>query len=53
MAAPNFANRTLYHGNNLPVLRGINSESVHLIAMDRRSLDRRPQSVYAHDGDEQ
>ena len=30
----NFANRTLYHGDNLPFLRGMNSESVHLIATD-------------------
>ena len=34
MAAPNFANRTLYHEDNLPFLRGMNSESVHLIATD-------------------
>ena len=34
MAAPNFANRTLYHGDNLPFLRGMNSETVHLIATD-------------------
>ena len=34
MAAPNFANRTLYHGDNLAFLRGMNSESVHLIATD-------------------
>ncbi len=34
MAAPNFRNRTLYHGDNLPFLRGMNSESVHLIATD-------------------
>ena len=34
MAAPNFHNRTLYHGDNLPFLRGMNSESVHLIATD-------------------
>ena len=34
MPAPNFANRTLYHGDNLPFLRGMNSESVHLIATD-------------------
>ena len=31
---PNFANRTLYHGDNLPFLRGINSETVDLIATD-------------------
>ena len=34
MIAPNFANRTLYHGDNLAFLRGMNSESVHLIATD-------------------
>ena len=34
MAAPNFENRTLYHGDNLAFLRGMNSESVHLIATD-------------------
>lgn len=34
MAAPNFKNRTLYHGDNLSFLRGMNSESVHLIATD-------------------
>ena len=34
MATPNFANRTLYHGDNLPFLRGINSDTVHLIATD-------------------
>ena len=34
MAAPNFNNRTLFHGDNLPFLRGMNSESVHLIATD-------------------
>ena len=34
MAAPNFANRTLYHGDNLPILRGMNSETVQLIATD-------------------
>ena len=34
MAAPNFENRTLYHGDNLSFLRGMNSESVHLIATD-------------------
>ena len=31
---PNFANRTLYHGDNLPILRGMNSETVQLIATD-------------------
>ena len=34
MATPNFNNRTLYHLDNLDVLRGMNSESVHLIATD-------------------
>ena len=34
MAALNFNNRTLYHLDNLDVLRGMNSESVHLIATD-------------------
>ena len=34
MPAPNFANRTLYHGDNLDFLRGINSSTVHLIATD-------------------
>ena len=34
MPAPNFTNRTLYHGDNLPFLRGMNSESVQLIATD-------------------
>jgi len=34
MAKPNFKNRTLYHGDNLDFLRGMNSETVHLIATD-------------------
>lgn len=34
MAAQNFSNRTLYHCDNLPVLRGMNSETVDLIATD-------------------
>jgi hypothetical protein len=34
MAEPNFVNRTLYHGDNLDFLRGMNSETVHLIADD-------------------
>ena len=34
MAEPNFQNRTLYHGDNLEFLRGMNSETVHLIATD-------------------
>ncbi len=34
MADLNFKNRTLYHGDNLEFLRGMNSETVHLIATD-------------------
>ena len=34
MAQPNWANRTLFHGDNLDFLRALNSESVHLIATD-------------------
>ena len=34
MGTPNFENRTLFHGDNLPFLRGINSETVELIATD-------------------
>ena len=34
MATPNFRNRTLFHSDNLPVLRGMNSGSVDLIATD-------------------
>lgn len=34
MADPNFANRTLYHADNLETLRGINSGCVDLIATD-------------------
>ena len=34
MTEPNFENRTLYHHDNLAVLRGMNSNSVHLIATD-------------------
>ena len=34
MAEPNFKNRTLYHGDNLKFLRGMNSETVDLIATD-------------------
>ena len=34
MAAPNFANRTLYHGDNLPFLRSINSDCIDPIATD-------------------
>ncbi|MCY3797035.1 MAG: DNA methyltransferase [Chloroflexi bacterium] len=34
MAEPNFQSRTLYHGDNLDFLRGMNSETVHLVATD-------------------
>ena len=34
MGEPNWANRTLFHGDNLEFLRGMNSETVHLIATD-------------------
>ena len=34
MGSPNWRNRTLFHGDNLGFLRGMNSESVHLIATD-------------------
>ena len=34
MSRQNFQNRTLYHGDNLAFLRGMNSETVHLIATD-------------------
>ena len=34
MTDPNFRNRTLYHADNLPVLRGMNSETIDLIATD-------------------
>ena len=34
MAAPNWVNRTLWTGDNLDVMRGMNSESVDLIYLD-------------------
>ena len=34
MGMPNFENRTLYYGDNLPALRRMNSDTVHLIATD-------------------
>ena len=34
MAQPNFKNRTLWTGDNLDVMRGLNSESVDLIYLD-------------------
>ena len=34
MAAPNFVNRTLWTGDNLDILRGMNSECIDLIYLD-------------------
>ena len=34
MAVPNWANRTLWTGDNLDIMRGMNSESVDLIYLD-------------------
>lgn len=34
MVTPNWANRTLFHADNLGVMRGMNSETVDLIATD-------------------
>ena len=34
MTAQNFTTRTLYHSDKLPVLRGMNSSTVDLIATD-------------------
>lgn len=34
MGTPNWKNRTLFHGDNLPFLRAMNTESVDLIATD-------------------
>ena len=34
MSTPNWANRTMWTGDNLPILRGMNSESVDLIYLD-------------------
>ena len=34
MAAPNFVNRTLWTGDNLDILRGLNSDSIDLIYLD-------------------
>lgn len=55
MAGPNFANRTLYHGDNLAVLRGMNSGTVQLIATDppfnkNRDFHSTPDSLAAGAG---
>ena len=34
MGKPNFANRTIWTGDNLDILRGLNSECVDLIYLD-------------------
>ena len=34
MTAPNWANQTIWTGDNLPIMRGMNSESVDLIYLD-------------------
>ena len=34
VAEPNFANRTIWTGDNLDILRGLNSECVDLIYLD-------------------
>ena len=34
MPEPNFQNRTLLHGDNMPFLRGMNPETIDLIAID-------------------
>ena len=34
MSKPNFKSRTMWTGDNLPVMRGLNSESVDLIYLD-------------------
>ena len=34
MTAPNFADKTVWTGDNLDILRGMNSESVDLIYLD-------------------
>ena len=34
VSAPNWKNRTLFHGDSLQLLRAMNSESVDLIATD-------------------
>ena len=44
MASPNFANRTLYHGDNLDFLRKMNSETIDLIATDPPFNTRRNRS---------
>lgn len=52
IGVPNFANRTLFHGDNLPFLQHLNSNSVHLIYADppfnkNRDFHTDPESVRA------
>ena len=52
MPDPNFRNRTLYHNDNLEIMRGMNSKSVHLIATDppfnkNRDFHATPDSLVA------
>ncbi|MCY4654073.1 MAG: hypothetical protein OXC95_13025, partial [Dehalococcoidia bacterium] len=54
IATPNFRSRTLFHGDNLPFLRGMHSKSVHLIATDppfnrHRDFHATPDARVAHD----
>ena len=42
MATPNFADKTIWTGDNLDILRGLNSETVDLIYLDRLSTPTRP-----------
>ena len=54
MRQPNWANRTLFHGDNLGFLRAMNSESVDLIATDPpfnkgRDFHATPDSLSAGD----
>ena len=34
MGGPNWSNRTMWTGDNLPIMRGMNSECVDLIYLD-------------------
>ena len=34
MATPNWANRTIFTGDNLDIMRGMNAETVDLIYLD-------------------
>ena len=44
MPTSNFANRTLYHGDNQEFLRKMNSETIDLIATDAPFNTRRSRS---------